>query len=149
MTFAAERLTQRNLHRLDAVIPTAHAPWWAADVENFLVVGAPNQVFAGTGGALLVVDDETVIAAAAHRRHATFSAELLQAFLVVPGHRGRGLAADALECALTSIHTSEGAEFIIWLVHEENTLMRKTSVRVGGQQAGSSDFHGFVTYVHP
>jgi len=30
----------------------------------------------------------------------------------------------ALECALTSIHSSEGAQFIMWLVHEENTQMR-------------------------
>lgn len=149
MTFAAEGLTLRDLHRLGAVTPTVNAPLWAADVEKFLAVGAPNQVFAGTGGALLVVDHETVIAAGAHRRHATFNAELLQAFLVVPDHRGRGLAADALECVLTSIHSFEGAEFIIWLVREENTLMRKTSVRVGGQQAGSADANGFVTYVHP
>ena len=55
---------------------------------------------------LLVVDDGTIIAVAAHRRHARFNAELLQAFLVLPEHRGKGLAAVALECALRSIHSS-------------------------------------------
>lgn len=149
MTFKPERLPRRNLHRVRAITPTAGAPWWSADVEKFLVVGAPNQVLAETGSALLVVDDLTIIAVAAHQRHAKFNAELLQAFLVLPEHRGKGLAAAALECALTSIHASEGAEFIMWLVHEENTQMHKASVRAGGQKAGSADNNGFVTYAQP
>ncbi len=149
MTFKPERLTPRNLHRLSAITPTAGAPWWAADVENFLAVRAPNQVLAKTGSGLFVLDDDTIIAVAAHQRHAKFNAELLQAFLVLPEHRGKGLAAVALECALTSIHWSEGAEFIMWLVHEENTQMRKASIRAGGQQAGSADGKGFVTYAQP
>ena len=53
MTFKPERLTPRNLHRLSAITPTAGAPWWAADVENFLAVRAPNQVLAKTGSGLL------------------------------------------------------------------------------------------------
>ena len=149
MTFTAEQLTPRTLHRLSSVTPTPGAPWWAADVERFVVVGAPNQVLAKTGTALLVVDDGRIIAAAAHQRHAKFNAELLQAFLVLPEHRGKGLAAEALECALTSIHASEGAQFIMWLVHEENTQMHKASVRAGGQQAGSADDHGFIAYAQP
>lgn len=149
MTFKPERLTPRNLHRLSAITPTAGASWWAADVENFLMLGAPNQVLAKTGSGLLVVDDDTIIAVAAHRHHVTFNAELLQAFLVLPDHRGKGRAAVALECALTSIHSSEGAQFIMWLVHEENTPMRKASIRAGGQQIGSADDKGFVTYAQP
>ena len=149
MTFKAEQLTPRTLHLLSSITPTARTPWWAADVEYFLSVGAPNQVLAKTGSALLVVDDADIIAAGAHRRHAKFNAELLQAFLVLPEHRGKGLAARALECALTSIHVSEGAEFIMWLVHEDNTPMHKASVRAGGQQAGSANHQGFITYAQP
>ena len=149
MTFRPERLTPRNLHRLSAITPTVGAPWWATDVENFLIVGAPNQVLATTGNGLFVVDGDTIIAVAAHQRHARFNAELLQAFLVLPEHRGKGLAAAALECALASIHSSEDAEFIMWLVHEESTQMIKASARAGGQQAGSVDDKGFVTYAQP
>ena len=64
-------------------------------------------------------------------------------------HRGRGLAALALECALTSIHSWEGAEFIMWLVHEANTQMHKASIRAGGQQASSADDKGFIAYAQP
>jgi RimJ/RimL family protein N-acetyltransferase len=149
VTFKPERLTPRNLHRLSAIVPTAGAPWWAADVENFLMLVAPNQVLAKTGNGLFVIDDDTIIAVAAHQRHVTFNAELLQAFLVLPEHRGKGLAALALECALTSIHSWEGAEFIMWLVHEENIQMRKASIRAGGQQAGSADDKGFIAYAQP
>ena len=98
---------------------------------------------------LLVVDDGTIIAVAAHRRHARFNAELLQAFLVLPEHRGKGLAAVALECALRSIHSSEGADFIMWLVHENNTQMHNASLRAGGQQIGSADDTGIVTDAQP
>lgn len=149
MTFKPDRLTPRTLHRVSAITRTANAPWWAQDVEDFLLVGAPNLVLARTGSVLLIVDDDVIVAVAAHQRHVKFNAELLQAFLVLPEHRGKGLAAAALECALTSIHASEGAEFIMWLVHEENTKMHRASVRAGGQQAGSADSNGFVTYAQP
>ncbi len=149
MTFKPERLTPRSLHRLRAITPTVGAPSWSGDVEKFLAVGAPNQVLAETGSALLVVDDDTIIAVAAHQRHAKFNAELLQAFLVLPEHRGKGRAAEALECTLKSIHASAGTEFIMWLVHEENMYMQKASQKAGGQQAGSVDDMGFLAYAQP
>lgn len=150
MTFRPERLTPRTLHRVRAITRTANAPWWAQDVEDFLLVGAPNLVLARTGSVLLIVDDDDVIVAvAAHQRHVKFNAELLQAFLVLPEHRGKGRAVEALGCTLKSIHASAGVEFIMWLVHEENIYMQKASQKAGGQQAGSVDDMGFLAYAEP
>ena len=150
MTFRPERLTPRTLHRVRAITRTANAPWWAQDVEDFLLVGAPNLVLARTGSVLLIVDDDDVIVAvAAHQRHVKFNAELLQAFLVLPEHRGKGRAVEALGCTLKSIHASAGVEFIMWLVHEENIYMQKASQKAGGQQAGSVDDMGFLAYAQP
>ena len=148
MTFKAERLTRRSIHRLGAVTLVAGAPKWAADVEQFLVVGAPKQVLNKTGSALLVTDEDTVVAAAAHQPHAKFRAELLQAFLVLPERRGKGLAVSALECVLASIR-ADGSEYLMWLVHEENAPMRKVSLHVGATQIGGVDEQGFVVYAHP
>lgn len=150
MTFRPERLTPRTLHRVRAITRTANAPWWAQDVEDFLLVGAPNLVLARTGSVLLIVDDDVIVAVAAHQRHVKFNAELLQAFLVLPEHRGKGRAAEALGCTLKSIHASAGAEFIMWRVHKENIYMQKASHKAGGnQQAGSVDDMGFLAYAEP
>jgi GNAT superfamily N-acetyltransferase len=148
VTLTAERLTRRSIHRLSLVTPVPGAPQWAADVEQFLVVGAARQVLDRTGSALLVTDEDTVVAAAAHRPHPTFRAELLQALLVLPQHRRTGLAVAALECVLASIR-ADGSEFVMWLVHEENSPMRKVSLRVGATQIGGVDERGFVAYAHP
>jgi hypothetical protein len=148
VTLVAGRIARNNLHLLGVVSRTTTSQWWVTEVENFLLVDAPKQVLSRTGDVLVVRDDDgAIVAVSAHRPHQRFRAQLLQAFLVLAEMRGLGLAAPALRCA--EVHRSVGAEFVMWLVHQDNAPMLKVSNRVAGGPIGAPDHKGFVTYVEP
>jgi hypothetical protein len=150
VTFAAERLARHEVHLLGVVSRTTNDPWWVTEVQNFLLVDAPKQVLSRTGHVLLVRDDDgVIIAVSAHRQHQRFRAQLVQAFLVLPEMRGLGLAEPALRCALDEIHRSIRAEFVMWLVHQDNAATLTVSNRVAGGPIGAADHKGFVAYVEP
>jgi ribosomal protein S18 acetylase RimI-like enzyme len=149
VTLAAERLARHNVHLVGVVGRTTNAPWWSSEVENFLLIDAPKQVLARTGHVLLVREDGVIVAVVAHRSHERFNAELLQALLVLPEHRGHGLAESVLRCALADIHRSAGARYVMWLVHHDNEYMLKASNKVAGGPIGPPDDIGFVTYIEP
>lgn len=141
-------LTPRSLHRLSDLGRTEDPPRWVAEVEDFLLTDVPAQVGPAEGSIpVLVVDDEhQVVAAAAHRRHLHFNAEHLQAFVVAPRVRGRGLATPALRTVIDHVRASTSLEHVIWHVHVDNTPMRAVSEQVGEIVVTDDDY---VTYCHP
>lgn len=148
MTVGATTLTRRNVHQVSAIERTANAPWWVQEVETFLLVDAPKQILSRTGSGLLVHDDDVLVAVAAHRPHHKWTAELLQAFLVLPALRNKGLAAPALRCALAHVHVVAKVEHVMWLVHQENTAMLRVSTSIA-DPAAPADIDGFVTFAEP
>ncbi len=148
MSLTATALTRRNVHQVSAIERTANAPWWAQEVETFLLVDAPKQILSRTGSGLLVHEGDVLVAVAAHRPHHKWTAELLQAFLVLPALRNKGLAALALLCALAHVHVAAKTEHVMWLVHQENTAMLRVSLSVA-DPATPADADGFVTFAKP
>lgn len=148
MTLTGRTLTRRNVHQASAIERTANAPWWAQEVETFLLVDAPKQILLRTGSGLLVHDGDVLVAVAAHRPHHTWTAELLQAFLVPPALRNKGLAEPALRCALAHVHAVAKVEHVMWLVHQDNTAMLRVSTSIA-DPAAPADADGFVTFAEP
>lgn len=141
------RLSPGTYHELSALGRTPDPERWIEEVEEFLFVDVPAQRGAANGSvALLVLEEGVTVAAAAHRPHARFLAEHLQALVVPPDKRGAGLAEPALRAVIEHLHTELGQHHVIWHVHVENAPMRTISGRVGDEVLQDGDY---LVFIHP
>jgi RimJ/RimL family protein N-acetyltransferase len=80
--------------------------------------------------------------------HTVFAAELLQALMIDPRHRGQGLGKPALAAVLRAVHDASASNFVMWLVHPENTSMLELSRRIDPEGA-QTESGGYYLFGYP
>lgn len=147
---AFERINARNLHLLDSFERTPDPPHWVNEVEEIAYgPGAAAAILDDEVVGWLIYDDEDLIGVAIHRpESATRHAELLHIVCVRYAernkHRGRAL----LERLLPHVRAHSDFDYVVWLVHPDNSPMNTVSANVTDDPP-QVDRRGNLLYVWP
>lgn len=147
MTINVRRLGPRNLQAIDAFQYTPCADPWVADVERFLLGAAARDAIRRSRQIWVIEHNGTPVGLAANRDHELFNAELLQALMIDHRYRGMGLAPPVLEGVLKAVHQASDAEFVMWLVHPDNTVMLHLSLVID-PAGGDRQSDGYRLFAH-
>lgn len=143
------QLGPSSFHLLETYVSLNAQPPYVVEVEEFLTKIAPTGLGEARGSSIVLVSNSSGdhIAAAVHRHHPRFEAEHIQAFVMRPSYRGRGLATTAFTEVRDSLAEFAGSpDFVTWTVRGGNVPILKLSAKVGQEFSRNNEF---VQFGHP